>query len=49
MQGVLALKNWIIEHKCQVVACESANNFWYHIYDSLCDHITVIVSNAHDM
>ena len=49
MQGVLALKNWIIEHKCQVVACESANNFWYYIYDSLCDHITVIVSNAHDM
>jgi len=49
MQGLLALKNWIIEHKCQVVACESTNNFWYHIYDSLCDHTTVIVGNAHDM
>ena len=34
MQGLLALKSWIIEHKCQVVACESTNNFWYHkFYD----------------
>lgn len=49
LQGLLALKSWIIEHKCQVVACESTNNFWYHIYDSLCDHTTVIVGNAHDM
>ncbi|MFH0966146.1 MAG: transposase, partial [Methanobacteriota archaeon] len=49
MQGLLALKDWIIEHKCQVVACESTNNFWYHIYDTLCDNTAVIVGNAHDM
>ncbi len=49
MQGLLALKDWIIDHKCQVVACESTNNFWYHVYDALCDNSTVIVGNAHDM
>jgi transposase len=49
MQGLLALKNWILDHKCEVVACESTNNFWYHVYDSLCDYIPVIVGNPHDM
>lgn len=49
MQGLLALKGWILEHKCEVVACESTNNFWYHVYDSLCEHVPVIVGNPHDM
>jgi transposase len=49
MQGLLALKYWILEHKCEVVACESTNNFWYQIYDALCDNVTVIVGNPHDM
>lgn len=49
MQGILALKCWILEHKCEVVACESTNNFWYQIYDALCDNVAVIVGNPHDM
>ena len=35
VQGLLALKNWILEHKCQVVACESTSDYWVQIYDSL--------------
>ncbi|WP_394339587.1 transposase [Methanospirillum stamsii] len=49
IQDLLALKNWILEHKCEVVACESTNRFGYHIYDFLCDFVTVIVGNPHDM
>jgi transposase len=49
MQGILALKDWILVNKCQVVACESTSDYWVHIYDLLCDHLEVIIGNPHDM
>ncbi len=35
--------------KCDVVACESTSDFWVPIYDSLINHLPVIVGNARDM
>ena len=49
VQGLLALKNWILKNKCQVVACESTSDYWVQIYDSLIEHLPVIVGNAHDI
>ena len=49
MQGILALKDWILTNKCQVVACESISDYWVHIYDVLYDYLDVIVGNPHDM
>jgi len=40
--GILALKNWVISEKCDVVACESTSDFWVPIYDSLIKHLPVI-------
>ena len=48
-EGILALKNWVISEKCDVVACESTSDFWVPIHDSLVKHLTVIVGNARDM
>ncbi len=48
-EGLLGLKDWIIEHKCDVVACESTSDFWVCIYDILISHVLVIVGNAHDI
>lgn len=48
-EGILALKNWVISEKCNVVACESTSDFWVPIHDSLINHIPVIVGNARDM
>lgn len=48
-EGILALKDWVISEKCDVVACESTSDFWVPIYDSLIDHLPVIVGNARDM
>jgi len=48
-QGILDLKSWIIEKQCDVVACESTSDFWVPIYDTLINHVTVIVGNARDM
>ena len=48
-EGILALKNWVISEKCNVVACESTSDFWVPIYDSLIKHLPVIVGNARDM
>ena len=48
-QGILAIKEWILENKCQVVACESTSDYWVPIYDALCDFVTMIVGNAHDI
>lgn len=48
-QGILDLKSWVLEEKCDVVACESTSDFWVPIYDSLISHTTVIVGNARDM
>jgi transposase len=47
--GILALKNWVISEKCDVVACESTSDFWVPIYDSLVKHLPVIIGNARDM
>jgi len=47
--GILALKNWVISEKCDVVACESTSDFWVPIYDSLIKHLPVLVGNARDM
>jgi transposase len=48
-EGILNLKNWVTSEKCDVVACESTSDFWVPIYDSLINHLTVIVGNARDM
>ena len=47
--GILALRNWILSEKCDVVACESTSDFWVPIYHSLIKHLPVIVGNARDM
>ncbi len=47
--GILRLKSFVLSENCDVVACESTNDFWMPIYDSLCDHVTVIVGNARDI
>ncbi len=48
-KDILEFKKWVIAEKCDVVACESTNDFWVPIYDSLIEHLTVIVGNARDM
>ncbi len=48
-EGILNLKNWVTSEKCDVVACESTSDFWVPIYDSLINHLPVIVGNARDM
>jgi len=47
--GILNLRNWVISEQCDVVACESTSDFWVPIYDSLIEHLPVIVGNARDM
>jgi len=48
-EGIIALNNWVISAKCDVVACESTNDFWVPIYDLLTKNVRVIVGNARDM
>ena len=48
-EGILDLKNWVTSEKCDVVACESTSDFWVPIYESLIQHLPVIVGNARDM
>jgi transposase len=47
--GILNLKNWVTSEQCEVVACESTSDFWVPIYESLIQHLPVIVGNARDM
>jgi transposase len=47
--GLFNLKEWMIEHKCEVVACESTSDFWVPIYTMMEGHATVIVGNARDI
>jgi transposase len=47
--GLFNLKEWTIEHKCEVVACESTSDFWVPIYTMMEGHVTVIVGNARDI
>jgi len=32
-EGILALKNWVILEKYDIVACESVSDFWFSICD----------------
>ena len=43
--GLLALKDWILDHGCEVVAVESTGVYWYSIYSTLEDSVPVIVAN----
>jgi len=47
--GLFNLKEWTIEHKCEVVACESTSDFWVPICTLMEGHVTVIVGNARDI
>jgi len=47
--GLLALKEWTIENKCEIVACESTSDYWVPVYEMLEGHVTVIVGNARDI
>jgi len=47
--GLLALKEWTKENRCNVVACESTSDYWIPVYDMLEDHTKVIVGNARDI
>jgi len=43
------LKEWVILHDCDVVACESTSDYWLQISDLFEGHIPVIVGNARDI
>ena len=45
-EGILSLKKWVLTENCDVVACESTSDFWVPIYDSLINHLTVIVGEC---
>jgi transposase len=47
--GILALRDFVLEQESEVVACESTNDFWMPIYDCLNENVTVIVGNARDI
>lgn len=47
--GLFNLREWTIEHKCEVVACESTSDFWVPICTIMEGHVTVIVGNARDI
>ncbi len=49
VQGILALRDWILEYKCDVVACESTSDYWVKIYDEVSEHVPMVVGNAHDI
>lgn len=48
-EGLLGLRDWIFEYKCDVVACESTSDYWVCIHDLLDDRVPVIVGNAADI
>lgn len=45
--GIQALKKWIIDESCDVVAFESTGIYWWSLYESLFDSVTVEVANAY--
>lgn len=45
--GLLALKDWILDHGCEVVAVESTGVYWYSIYSTLEESVPVIVANPY--
>ena len=48
-EGLFALKECILGHNCEVVACESTSDYWVQIYDMLNNQVPVIVGNARDI
>lgn len=49
-EGLLGLKCLVLEHKCDVVGCESTSDYWVCIYDLLIEeHVPMVVGNAYDM
>lgn len=46
---LFALKDWVLYHGCEVVACESTSDYWVQVYDVFEGHIPVIVGNARDI
>jgi len=48
-EGLIQLKNWILSHNCEVIACESTSDFWVPIYELLNNLVPVIVGNARDI
>ena len=48
-KDLLNLKEWILENRCDVVACESTSDYWLPIYEMLENRVKVIVGNARDI
>ncbi len=46
---LFALKEWVLFHGCEVVACESTSDYWVQVYDLFEGQIPVIVGNARDI
>jgi len=47
--GLFALREWTIENRCDVIACESTSDFWVPVHTMMSGHVTVIVGNARDI
>ena len=45
IDNTLALKDWILTHKCERVAMEATGIYWYPVYNLLEEYITVQVAN----
>lgn len=46
---LFALKEWVLLHNCEVVACESTSDYWVQVYDLFEGQVPVIVGNAWDI
>jgi len=47
--GLLLLRDWVLSHGCDVVACESTSDYWVQVSDLFAGQIPVIVGNARDI
>ena len=47
IEPLLALREWILEEKCEVVAFESTGEYWYSLHDVLMGYVEIIVANAY--
>lgn len=47
--GLIGLKDWILNNGVQALGCESTSDYWVLIYEMLNQHIPVIVGNARDI
>lgn len=46
---LFALRDWVLFHGCEVVACESTSDYWIQVSDLFAEKIPVIVGNARDI